>query len=95
MSGHHHGHHEHTPECQALLAQLGDYIDGELEATLCAEIEQHLADCDDCRVLVDTTRKTVLLYRQHGQQSRVELPVDITSRLWQKLNEEGCISSAD
>ena len=95
MSGHHHGHREHTPECQALLAQLGDYIDGDLEQSLCAEIEQHLADCDDCRVLVDTTRKTVVLYRQHSQQSPVELPADITSRLWQRLDEEGCISSTD
>jgi anti-sigma factor RsiW len=76
------------------LAQLGDYIDGELEQSLCAQIEQHLAGCDDCRVLVDTTRKTVLLYRQHGQQNQVELPADITSRLWQTLEEEGCVSSS-
>ena len=95
MSNHHHNHSEQTPECQALLAQLGDYIDGELEQSLCAEIEQHLADCNDCRVLVDTTRKTVLLYRQQGQQNPVELPAEITGRLWQKLDEEGCISSAD
>jgi len=95
MSGHPHGQSEHTPECRALLAQLGDYIDGELKQTLCAEIEQHLAHCDDCRVLVDTTRKTVLLYRQHGQQSRVELPAEITSRLWRRLDKEGCVNSSD
>lgn len=88
-------HRKHTPECQAMLAQLGDYIDGELERSLCAEIEQHLADCDDCRVLVDTTRKTVLLYRQQGQQGPVELPAEITSRLWQRLAEEGCVDSTD
>jgi anti-sigma factor RsiW len=98
MSRHRHAHSahgEHTPECQALLAELGDYIDGELEQTLCAEIEQHLAHCDDCRVLVDTTRKTVVLYRQHEQQSRVELPAEITSRLLQALDEEGCVSNPD
>jgi anti-sigma factor RsiW len=88
-------HDKHTPECQALLTQLGDYIDGELEAVLCAEIERHLADCDDCRVLVDTTRKTVLLYRQHSQQSQVELPKDVASRLWQALDEEGCVASSE
>ena len=90
---HHHQHH--TPECQALLAQLGDYIDGELEAALCTEIEQHLAGCDDCRVLVDTTRKTVLLYRQHHQHRQVELPPDVTTRLWQALENEAGLSSAE
>lgn len=85
-------HKHHTPECKALLSQLGDYIDGELEAALCAEIEQHLAGCDDCRVLVDTTRKTVLLYRRQSQQSRIELPQDVTRRLWQALDEEGCLT---
>lgn len=78
-----------------MLAQLGDYIDGELEQSLCAEIEQHLAGCDDCRVLVDTTRKTVLLYRQQGQESPVELSAKITSRLWQRLAEEGCVAPPD
>ena len=85
----------HTPECQALLTQLGDYIDGELEAALCAKIEQHLANCNDCQVLVDTTRKTVLLYRRHGQYAQLELPVDVTSRLWQALEDEGCVQSSD
>jgi predicted anti-sigma-YlaC factor YlaD len=86
-------HQHHTPECQARLAQLGDYVDGELEAALCAEIEQHLIDCDDCRVLIDATRKTALLYRQHSQQDQVELPADVTSCLWQMLEDKGYVSS--
>ena len=89
MSRHHHErseHGEHTPECQALLAELGDYIDGELEQTLCAEIEQHLAHCDDCRVLVDTTQKTITLYRR---QTPVELPEGALSRLRRALDDAG------
>jgi len=70
-------HKDHSPACQALLGQLQDYIDGDLEETLCVELEQHLADCDDCRVLVDTTRKTVTLYRR---QRQVDLPVGVTAR---------------
>ena len=71
--------HARTPECQALLEQLSDYIDGELEESLCAELEEHLAGCHDCRVLVDTTRKTVVLYRRHNQAS--ELPAEVAKRL--------------
>jgi anti-sigma factor RsiW len=77
-------HHHHTPRCRDLLAQLSDYIDGELEAALCAELEQHLAGCHDCQVLVDTTRKTLILYRRHGQAT--ELPAGVLDRLWQALD---------
>jgi anti-sigma factor RsiW len=74
------------------LGQLHDYIDGELEAALCAEIEQHLADCDDCRVLVDTTRKTITLYRR---QTPVGLPEGAMVRLRQALDSAGCLSSEE
>ncbi len=52
--------------CQELKAQLSDYIDGELDPGVCAEIERHLAGCDNCRIVVDTLRKTILLYRDYG-----------------------------
>ena len=81
-------HHQHTSQaCRDLLAQLSDYIDDELEASLCTRLEQHLQDCHDCRVLVDTTKKTILLYRQHY---RTTLPPEVLSRLWQRLEDEGC-----
>ena len=83
--------HRHTPECRALLEQISDYIDGELEAKLCVELEHHLADCEDCRVLVDTTQKTLVLYRRQYQQSLVSLSPETTKRLWQTLKEAGCL----
>lgn len=88
-------HHAPTPECKALLVQIGDYIDGELEAELCAQLEQHLANCDNCRIMVDTTRKTVLLYRRQSQQQPVELSPEVNDRLWQTLRSEGCISKSE
>jgi anti-sigma factor RsiW len=83
--------HQHTPRCRDLLAQLSDYIDGELEATLCAELEQHLAGCHDCQILVDTTRKTVTLYRRHGEVA--DLPEGTLDRLRQALKQSGCEES--
>jgi anti-sigma factor RsiW len=47
--------------CRALLADLGAYLDSEATAEACAAIERHLAQCADCRALVDTLRKTVQL----------------------------------
>lgn len=69
-------------QCREMLGALSDYVDGTLEAQLCAEIERHLADCGNCRVVVDTLRKTVYLYRDHGH---AEVPADTRARLYAAL----------
>ena len=74
--------------CQRLLGQLSDYVDGELERTMCEEIEHHLADCPNCRVVVDTLSKTVALYQTRGQDP---LPGDVQERLYKVLNLESLI----
>jgi anti-sigma factor RsiW len=76
--------HDHS-DCHGLLGQLSDYVDGELEAALCVELEAHLAECPNCRVMVDTVRKTITLYRS---QSPVELPSDVQDRLYKVLKLE-------
>lgn len=69
--------------CQELLGQVSEYIDGELEAALCAELEAHLAECPDCRVMVDTLRRTILLYQAEAPGA---LPEDVKGRLFRVLN---------
>jgi anti-sigma factor RsiW len=73
--------HDHGM-CQEILEHISDYVDGELEAALCAEIEAHLAGCRNCRVLVDTVRKTVTLYHA---QAPSELPSGVEERLYKVL----------
>jgi predicted anti-sigma-YlaC factor YlaD len=75
--------HIHTPQCKQILGNLSEYIDGELQAELCAEIEEHLKDCDNCRVVVNTLRKTIELYEQTAMSS--ELPQGVRARLFFKL----------
>lgn len=77
------------PRCRVFFNQLSDYIDGELAASLCAELEHHLADCPNCRIVVDTTRKTVSLYRRYGQ---AEVPAGVSERLWQAIEQAGFLS---
>lgn len=68
--------------CRELVAEFSDYIDGELEAALCAQLEAHLAECPNCRVMVDTVRKTITLYHSHGTR---DLPPDVQDRLYRVL----------
>ena len=51
--------------CTDFLAQMTDYFDGEVEPALLAEIQSHLCECHHCEVLVDTTRQTIRVYRDH------------------------------
>jgi anti-sigma factor RsiW len=76
--------HEHAV-CRELLDQLSEYVDGELEAALCAELEAHLATCTNCRVMVDTLRKTITLYHA---QAPADLPSDVEDRLYKVLKLE-------
>ena len=69
--------------CQHLLSQLSDYVDGELGQAMCQEIERHLAECQNCRVVVDTLGKTVALYQTQGQSP---VPGDVEERLYKVLN---------
>jgi len=70
-------------ECRHLLEDLSPYLDGEASEAVCAEIEQHLIDCEDCRVMIDTLRKTVYLYRNLPQP---EMPDQVRERLYKKLD---------
>ena len=77
--------HKHE-NCQQMLGSLCEYVDGEAGEALCAEIERHLADCDDCRVVVDTMRKTIYLVKQSTDESPSELPEGVRQRLYLSLN---------
>lgn len=85
-------HEPRTEACRTLLSQLSDYLDGELEEQLCAELESHLAGCEDCQVVLDTTRKTLVLY---GKLEPIEVPGKSLERLWTALEQEGCVSPED
>lgn len=84
--------HVHTPQCKQLLGNLSEYIDGELQAELCAEIDHHLKDCDNCRIVVNTLRKTIELYEQMNEP--VGLPDPVRERLFLKLDLEDFLKKA-
>lgn len=69
--------------CRHMLGNLSDYVDGELQDELCAEIERHIAECGNCRIVVDTLQRTVSLYREHGHE---ELPDEARGRLYAVLH---------
>lgn len=70
--------------CHALLDSLSDYIDGELGPDLCSKIEHHLEGCENCRIVIDTLRKTVSLYQATAEESP-SVPQEVRQRLYRVL----------
>ena len=73
-------------DCNNLCEVLSDYIDGELSDELCCRIEEHMAGCEHCRVVLDTTNRTILLC--HDAARETELPEDVRERLVETLHLE-------
>ena len=69
-------------ECEELVAYLSDYIDQNLDEALTAEAQAHLATCENCRVVLDTTQQTIFLYRQQGNRA---IPAVRRKRLFSRL----------
>ncbi|HVB56273.1 MAG TPA: zf-HC2 domain-containing protein [Candidatus Acidoferrales bacterium] len=65
-------------KCKAIITELADYLDEALDPVLKASIEEHLDKCKDCRVVVDTTKKTIEIF---CNSEPVPLPEDTRQRL--------------
>lgn len=80
--------HSHE-NCKALLGSLSEYIDGELPSDLCAEIEKHLEGCDNCRIVLNTTRRTIDLVQMPAEEN---VPDDVRDRLFKRLKLDEFLS---
>lgn len=72
-------------KCEDLLKALSDYIDGEIDPSICEEFEKHLKNCEPCKIVVDTVRKTILLYK--GAEV-YELPYELKERIHALIREK-------
>jgi anti-sigma factor RsiW len=71
--------------CNRVIREISDYIDGELDLPVRQELERHLEHCEDCRMVVDQTRLTVEIF---CDSKPVELPADVKSRLHEALRRK-------
>jgi anti-sigma factor RsiW len=75
---------ESLTSCRTILANISAYLDGELESTACAAIEQHCQECASCAALVSGLRETVGLCRKAGS---IPLPEAVRQRAREKVRE--------
>jgi predicted anti-sigma-YlaC factor YlaD len=69
-------------KCTEFLKELTDYLDGKITEDLKVELDEHLHWCHECHVVMNTTQKTIEIYRDN---KIYELPEDLRSRLHQAI----------
>lgn len=70
--------------CKKVILELTNYLDGVMDSTIRIDLEQHLSRCKDCRLVIDTTRKTIQIF---CNSEPVPLPEDVRTRLHTALLE--------
>lgn len=64
--------------CKEFLAELSDFLDETTRGEMRTRLERHLAQCPNCWVVCDTTRKTIQVYK--GLDA-CTIPDDVQARL--------------
>jgi anti-sigma factor RsiW len=65
--------------CTDVLALLGDYVDGDLDAPQRAAVEQHLAGCEECTRFGGEFGAVVQAVR--GRLKVADAPAEVAARL--------------
>jgi RNA polymerase sigma-70 factor (ECF subfamily) len=50
--------------CKAMFAELSNYLDEELDDSMCAELEKHMRGCEPCQAFLSTLESTIRQCRQ-------------------------------
>jgi anti-sigma factor RsiW len=75
--------------CKEFLQELTDYLDSTVDVELRRKLEAHINECPNCFVILDTTQKTIKVYK--GMQEK-EIPAEVQVRLM-KAVERKCAAS--
>lgn len=73
-------------KCEEILDKISEYIDQELDPSLCQEIEKHIEDCEPCVAFVNTLKKTVALFKSSAE-SQPDVPENVSENLKSFLKE--------
>jgi len=58
-----------APNCRAMFAELSDYLDEQLDDSMCAELERHMDGCEPCKAFLSSLETTITALRQSAKES--------------------------
>jgi len=53
------------PRCKQIFAALSQYLDGDLPAKNCRDLERHLKDCKPCLAYLENLKTTIQACRKY------------------------------
>ena len=71
--------------CTNAIHEISNYIDGELEATVRIQLEEHFRECEGCATIVRQTEVTIRIFSSHQP---ADMPKDVRSRLHESLKRK-------
>ena len=67
------------------MQELTDYLDSTVDAELRLKLERHINECPNCFVILDTTQRTIKVYK--GMQPQ-EIPQEVHVRLMKAVERK-------
>jgi len=71
--------------CKEFLQELSDYLDSTVDAELRRKLEAHINECPNCFVILDTTQRTIKVYK--GMQPQ-DIPQEVHTRLMKAVERK-------
>ena len=69
--------------CRHVWDRISEYIDDTLDSQVRADVERHLAHCEICSAIIDSTRNIIIFM---ADDRVFELPLDFSKRLHARLD---------
>ena len=77
--------------CKEFLQELTDYMDSTVDGELRRKLEAHISECPNCFVILDTTQRTIKVYKGMEPQ---ELPQEVHVRLMKAVERKMAATKA-
>jgi RNA polymerase sigma-70 factor (ECF subfamily) len=76
------------PRCKKVFAALSQYLDGELPARNCRELEKHLRGCKSCLAYLQTLKSTIEACREYTAPRAPRPPAHVRAALLKALGQK-------
>lgn len=77
--------------CKDFLRELNEYLDDSVDPETKRHWQSHVDECPNCFVIVDTTKRTLAVYKGCTEQA---VPEDVRSRVWKALDKKMAASKS-
>jgi RNA polymerase sigma-70 factor (ECF subfamily) len=80
-----------SARCARLFALLSDYLDQQIDPSLCADVEDHLSDCSPCQAYLASLEETVRRCRRHCTE---ELKAKVRAQVGELIRESSAAKAS-